>query len=90
MNFNFLISQSNEFGGRRKDSSMFKLFIKNICIKLTSIKSEQTWSKTSLINLKKRAKMVFKNLKQSIFINMNFKLCEQVEIEEQETNQLID
>ena len=71
-----------EYWARKQDSALFKLFLKNSCIQVTSNKSEQTWSRASLINSKKRAKLLARNLRSTIFINVNYKLCRELELQE--------
>lgn len=77
-----VILEPNEFWFRRKDSPLFQLFLSTGCIQLTSNKSEQTWSRASLLNTKKRSKLLAKNLSRALYINMNYKLCAELELKE--------
>lgn len=71
---------TREYWLQNQNSVLYNLFLKNSSIQLSTIKSEQSWSKTSLLNTKKRAKMISSHLSELVYINMDYSYCEELKI----------
>ena len=74
--------EPSEYWARRSDSSLYSLFLSVGCIQLSSNKSEQTWSRSSLLNTKKRSKLLSSNLCSALYINVNYNICSELEFKE--------